>query len=432
MKSGLLLTLKQLIKLGVINLKKKRRRRPKRDSTQKSPFQQGVNSIDTQGMGPQRYKDFLSASSAPNPQAYSDPLRLRDETRDLQTRLMEQKNQQEIQNVLLENQRIQQENITSEIEKGKKFAMGQLADTIWAESAEPVDEGYSNKDNFDVAKTEGSRGFKSQKLNEPNYEETGMSQGFEQPEERPSGTSRYSDVEEGFVQSEDEGFTNPPYEERQNIVPQQETKFPALTYQGETRELTLPEIKDLQVVSTRIPMRNKSTIRIKGLPPPEPMPKISTFGKPELVAEQRKEGAGGGSSMADTREPGLSDEFDEFQQEQKAKQSGGNLRSSGASLGFPNVPNIPAPEEPNLLISQIKITNKKPTKEEIRKLRQFYILLGLNNEKVLASNKRDDYVTPILLKLKNQYLSLDGTDQEVLKSKNPRVIYEAIRTKQGY
>ena len=30
--------------------------------------------------------------------------------------------------------------------------MGQLADTIWAESAEPVDEGYSYKDNFDVAK----------------------------------------------------------------------------------------------------------------------------------------------------------------------------------------------------------------------------------------------------------------------------------------
>jgi len=387
MKSGLLLTLKQLIKLGVINLKKKRRRRPKRDSTQKSPFQQGVNSIDTQGMGPQRYKDFLSASSAPNPQAYSDPLRLRDETRDLQTRLMEQKNQQEIQNVLLENQRIQQENITSEIEKGKKFAMGQLADTIWADSVEPVDEGYSDKDNFDVAKTEGSRGFKSQQLNEPNYEETGMSQGFEQPEEQ------------GFVQSEDEGFTNPPYEERQNIIPQQESKFPALTYQGES-----------QVVSTRIPMRNKSTIRIKrllpsgissGFPSVEPMAKIS------------EEGAGGGSTMAD-------DEFDEFQQEQKAKQSGGNF------------PNIPVPEDPNLLISQIKITNKKPTKEEIRRLRQFYILLELKDEKVLSSNKRDDYLNPILLKLKNQYMDLNGTDQKVLKSQNLSFVYEAVRTKQGY
>jgi hypothetical protein len=387
MKSGLLLTLKQLIKLGVINLKKKRRRRPKRDSTQKSPFQQGVNSIDIQGMGPQRYKDFLSASSAPNPQAYSDPLRLRDETRDLQTRLMEQKNQQEIQNVLLENQRIQQENITSEIEKGKKYAMGELAGTIWAESAEPVDEGYSDKDNFDVAKTEGSREFKSQKLNEPNYEETGMGQGFDQPEEQ------------GFVQSEDEGFTtfgkpelvaeqrNPPYEEQQNIIPQQESKFPALTYQGES-----------QVVSTRIPMRNKSTIRIKRL---EPMPKIS------------KEGAGGGSSMTDV-------EFDEFQQEQKAKQSGGN------------VPNIPVPEEPNLLISQIKITNKKPTKEEIRRLRQFYILLDLKDEKVLSSNKRDDYLNPILLKLKNQYMDLNGTDQKVLKSQNLSFVYEAVRTKQGY
>jgi hypothetical protein len=404
MKSGLLLTLKQLIKLGVIKLKKKRRRRVYSTDKQ-SPFQKGMNPIDIAGMGPQRYKDFIYASNAPNPQANTDALRIRDENRDLQTRIMEQKNQQEIQKILLEDQQKQQEKILSEIEQSKKYVMGEIANAIWAE---PIDEGYTDKDNVDVVKTEGSREFKSQKINEGYSQET---EGL-QPEEEG-----YTQETEGF-QPEEEGYTNPPYVERRELRPSGTTfgrpelvaeqrsregdvplqiptekapPFPSLTYQSELSPIAL---KENQPMSTQIPMRKKSTIKIKRQEP-----------KSIMAA-----GGGGGSSMTDVEQ-----------------------KSEGIS-GL-NFPNIPASKEPYILpsqISQINITNKKPTKEEISKLRQFYLLLGLNDEKVLSSNKRDDFVKPILQKLKYQYMDLGGMDQQILKEKNPRVIYQAIRTKQGY
>ena len=71
-----------------------------------------MNPIDIQGMGGQRYKEFLSASSAPNPQAYSDALRLRDESNNLNTRLLEYKNKQEEQKLLLENQQREQNKLS--------------------------------------------------------------------------------------------------------------------------------------------------------------------------------------------------------------------------------------------------------------------------------------------------------------------------------
>jgi len=392
MKSGLLLTLKQLIKLGVIKLKKKKRRRVYSTDKQ-SPFQKGMNPIDIAGMGPQRYKDFIYASNAPNPQANTDALRIRDENRELQTRIMEQKNQQEIQKILLEDQQKQQEKILSEIEQSKKYVMGEIANAIWAE---PIDEGYTDKDNVDVVKTEGSREFKSQKINEGYSQET---EGL-QPEEEG-----YSQETEGF-QPEEEGYTNPPYVERRELPLQIPTEkappFPALTYQSELSPIAL---KENQPMSTQIPMRKKSTIKIKRQEP-----------KSIMAA-----GGGGGSTSPSRLVP--------------EGRSMTDVEQKSEGISGLNFPNIPASKEPYILpsqISQINITNKKPTKEEISKLRQFYLLLGLNDEKVLSSNKRDDFVKPILQKLKYQYMDLGGMDQQILKEKNPRVIYQAIRTKQGY
>ena len=58
-------------------------------------------------------------------------------------------------------------------------------------------------------------------------------------------------------------------------------------------------------------------------------------------------------------------------------------------------------------------------------------MLKLNDDDVLSSNKRSDYVQPILAKLKEQYTDLRGNDESVLKSKDPIVVYKAIRAKNG-
>jgi hypothetical protein len=173
MKNGLLLTLKQLIKLGVINLKKKRRRR-RLLTTTKSPFTKGdnVNPIDIQGMGGQRYKEFLSASSTPNPQAYSDALRLRDESNNFNTRLLEYKNQQQDQKLLLEDQQQQQQQLQQrQLQIQNVITQGipiinslttRLRSSGTSSGGDVKSQGFVVDDNVDVVETVGSSNFKTQ------------------------------------------------------------------------------------------------------------------------------------------------------------------------------------------------------------------------------------------------------------------------------
>jgi hypothetical protein len=107
MKESLLSTLKELVKLGVINLKKKNKKNKRKKQytntvknlvpdKEKDPFQkEPFNPIDIYGMGPKRYKNYYHPpmmQPMPNFQQNTDALRLRDENRDLQTRIMELKN----------------------------------------------------------------------------------------------------------------------------------------------------------------------------------------------------------------------------------------------------------------------------------------------------------------------------------------------------
>jgi hypothetical protein len=103
------------------------------------------------------------------------------------------------------------------------------------------------------------------------------------------------------------------------------------------------------------------------------------------------------------------------------------------SSGF-NFPNVPVPTHTNFPFSPTKIPHNKgrASKDEIDQWRQWYLQLKLNDSEVLASNKRDSYVQPILRKLKDQYLSLQGTEQPILKAKDPRIVYEAIQKMRGH
>ena len=170
MKNGLLLTLKQLIKLGVINLKKKKRRRAYQ-KTLKSPFTKGdsINPIDIQGMGQQRYKAFVS-TSAPNPQAYSDALRLRDESNNFNTRLLEYKNQQQDQKLLLEDQQQQQQQLQQrqlQIQRQQQLQQQTITEAVpivnnLLARTKRIELGFADDDNVDVTETFGSENFKTQ------------------------------------------------------------------------------------------------------------------------------------------------------------------------------------------------------------------------------------------------------------------------------
>jgi|688.fasta_scaffold12347_17 hypothetical protein len=179
MKSGLLLTLKELIKLGVIKIKKKRRKRGL--STTKKSIQAQLPPVQ-QSMGQQKYDAFVT-TSAPNPQAYSDALRLRDENRNFDTRLLEYKNQQQQQKLLLDNQqqlqqRLQQDQQQQQLEQqrlqqiqdqqeqyiitqGIPAVQNLLARTSAIE-AQRASKGFVEDDNVDVIKVNGSDDFKTQ------------------------------------------------------------------------------------------------------------------------------------------------------------------------------------------------------------------------------------------------------------------------------
>ena len=156
MKNGLLLTLKELIKLGVIKIKKRRRRRGL--SITKKIIQSQLPSVQ-QGMGEQKYNAFVTTSS-PNPVAYSDALRLRDENRNFDTRLLEYKNQQQEQKLLLEDQQQHQQQLQQRQQQIQNVITQGIP--IINNLAMRLRSGFTDDDNVDVTETFGSDNFKTQ------------------------------------------------------------------------------------------------------------------------------------------------------------------------------------------------------------------------------------------------------------------------------
>ena len=125
------------------------------------------------------------------------------------------------------------------------------------------------------------------------------------------------------------------------------------------------------------------------------------------------------------KQSSLDEEFEAFVKEDESRN-----RKEGIS-GYP-LPNIPVTKSEYFSPSKIPNTKKgKPSNKEIEQWKEWYLMLKLNDDDVLSSNKRSDYVQPILAKLKEQYTDLRGNDESVLKSKDPIVVYKAIRAKNG-
>jgi len=292
MKKELLLTLKELIKLGVINLKKKKRKNKRKKQLghtsknlvpekDKDPFQKNTfNSIDTYGMGPKSYKYFYyppmrKPPDFPNFQQNTDALRLRDENANLNVRLMELKNKQEEQNK-------EQQQLSKTIDTGMSYILNDIVGNI-SSANEPLFEkgrvlGYADDDNIDTPETFGSDSFMSQT--------SARESGLYEPQELKSILKT---PDKPFVEDEEDTIGDEP------------------TRDEEQEQSIDSSIGDIQ---TRIPMRKHSTIRVR---PPgtsrdsdvkrlsfqdtaprtslksiqDERPSGTTFGRPELVAEQR-------------------------------------------------------------------------------------------------------------------------------------------------
>jgi hypothetical protein len=189
MKSGLLLTLKELIKLGVIKIKKRRRRRGL--STTKKLIQEQQRSI-----GQDKYNAFVTTSS-PNPIAYSDALRLRDENRNFDTRLLEYKNQQQEQKLLLEDQQQQQQQLQQRQQQIQDVITQGIP--IVNNLALRLRSGFTDDDNVDVSETFGSDNFKTQQdIADPELRQMPSPQ-----MSGPSAQEMYQDLMETITQETD-------------------------------------------------------------------------------------------------------------------------------------------------------------------------------------------------------------------------------------
>ena len=152
MKQGLLLTLKELIRLGVIKTKR-RKRKSKPQLTTMSSMDKAINvplSIQSR-----RYNEFISASQPPTQIPYTDNLRLRDEQSNFNTRLLEYKNQLENEKSLLENR---QKTIMDDIDYSKIAVSNELQKLY---SKMNRNSNWED-DNTDMTETFGSDTFKPQ------------------------------------------------------------------------------------------------------------------------------------------------------------------------------------------------------------------------------------------------------------------------------
>ena len=159
MKNGLLLTLKQLIKLGVINLKKKRKNKNKNKRLQQiDAFEKGITNAVPFNPQNKRYSDFVGSSTPPQMTPYTDNLRLRDSNDNFNTRLLEYKNDLTTQKLLLNDQQEKQRELENDVDIGRQIIMRELRPVSYDYGTT----GFSYDDDIVVSQTSGSDSFEPQ------------------------------------------------------------------------------------------------------------------------------------------------------------------------------------------------------------------------------------------------------------------------------
>jgi hypothetical protein len=203
MKNGLLLTLKQLIKLGVIKLKKKRKNKNKR-LKQIDAFEKGVSNAVPFNPQNKRYSDFVGSSSPPQMMPYTDNLRLRDSNENFNTRLLEYKNDLTSQQQLINEQQIKQKVLEDDIDTKSKIIMREIARPItYDHTYDYGTSGFAYDDDIVVSQTEGSDSFEPQTRREHSLQETRSLQPHTAQSTRYSAIQDYEDEDEGIISREE-------------------------------------------------------------------------------------------------------------------------------------------------------------------------------------------------------------------------------------
>lgn len=378
MKNGLLLTLKQLIKLGVINFKKKKRRNKSKSSKTKliDAFEKEINSSVPFNPQTKRYADFVGSganaprglwppSAPPQMTPYTDNLRLRDSNDNFNTRLMEYKNDLVGQKLLLNDQQVRQRALENDVDAGREFIMRELKPITYRS-------GYVIDDPVDVSQTYGSLTFQPQ-TSQPTTPE-------------PSSVippAPRSLTEDDFFTSDAEPVLQPP-----------STNEPLIQSDSD-EEINTPPI----------------TIKTKRKTQPRTRPRMRR-----------------GVSFSDEEGQELTESSALYAKSMSEGAGAGGGGAGGTSINFPNEP---VPKHNNYPFSPEKVpyTPKgKPSVGEVQQWKQWYLLLGLNDPSILKVNTRSSYMKPILAKSLDEYKKLRGEkDPNILKSKDPRVIYRAVK-----
>jgi hypothetical protein len=381
MKNGLLLTLKQLIKLGVINFKKKKRRISKSYKSSRTKqidaFEKGTNSIP---FNPQnkRYADFIGSSSSPQMTPYTDNLRLRDSNDNFNTRLLEYKNDLTSQKLLLNDQQEKQRELENDVDIGRQIIMRELRPITY-------DYGYVNDDEVDVAETYGSDSFEAQT--------------------RQSQTilpSRYSAIQD----YEDEGIlTREEYR-------QQRERESAKLFESPFKDNLAKEENFAEDSSEPI---GKDFGLLTQPSDDEGEAEQLTPQNPQIRIKEKKRA-----------KPSFREEKEE-NEDQVPQQNEEAVASENTSMKFPKVD---VPKHNNYPFSPEKIpyAKTKPSVAEVQQWKEWYLQLGFKDPSILKMNTRSSYIKPIQAKLLDEYKKLRGDkDPSILRSKDPRIIYKAIK-----
>lgn len=426
MRNGLLLTLKELIKLGIIKLKKRRKNKNKR-LQQIEAFEKAVN--DAVPINPQnkRYKYSYPEPVSSSFQVNSDALRVRDDNARLNVQMIENKNYMENQQKLIDDQQLRFKELEYDVDVGRQYLRKYG--------------GFSFNDNIGtIPSTDGSDSFDAQTRQEPR---SFIPQTIESPrssiwshpplqdyKEQTLYETPFKDVlakEEDFAQDDTELIggpfrTQPSDDEEEEkfiednpIIIKNKMKGSKLLPNGKLllQDGTIGvELED----GTFIPEKKSTITHPSGTERPSGHPSgIETKGLTEtkglniVLKKKIKENI---KSKPQTDVPL------------------GQKTEEDSELKPMNFPNIPVPRHNNYPFKPEKIpyAKSKPSVSELEQWKEFYLTERLNDPLVLEMNTRSGYIKPLLAKLLDDYKKIRGEkDPNILKSKDPREVFKAIK-----
>ena len=320
---------------------------------------------------------YQNSTSPPSFQPNSDALRLRDENDRLNVKMIETKNEMENQKQMINEQQIRHKELENDVDIGRRYIMRELNPVNYYGKSG----GFAYDDDILVSQTDGSDSFEPQ---------------TRQPQ--TAQATRYSAIQD----YEDEGIlTREEYR-------QQRDQENAKSFQSPFKDSLAEEDKFAEDNSEPI---GKDFGLLSQPSDDEAEGEQLTPQNPQIRIKEKKR-----VKPTFTRDK-------EENEDQVPQQN----EEENTSMKFPKVD---VPKHNNYPFSPEKIpyAKTKPSVVEVQQWKEWYLQLGFKDPSVLNMNTRSSYIKPIQAKLLDEYKKLRGDkDPSILRSKDPRIIYKAIK-----